>query len=202
MHEGQTVVQPPFAFADFAAILERCRPTARRVLVGSCMDGRRMPYHHEAEHCGYETNVLERIPKSRGRLSKAAMRKLQTQSAYASGYNSQQDSAMQEFGSRHGYGEQAVDEILHMKMLESLIDCETPNTLVLATGDAAIAEYSGGFLVNVKRALRKGWKIELVTWKSGMSHEYKLLAKAWGDNVRIILLDDMAEDLLAWYKPE
>src|SRR5215469_4561381 len=66
-----------------------------------------------------------------------------------------------------------VDEILHMKLLESLVDTSTPSTIVLASGDAAESEYSGGFLKNVERALLKGWKVELVAWHDGLSHDYR-----------------------------
>lgn len=97
--------------------------------------------------------------------------------------------------------EQAVDEILHMKLLESLVDTSTPSTIVLASGDAAEAEYSGGFLKNVERALLKGWKVELVAWHDGLSYEYrsKDFQRKWEGKFKIIELDDFCEELLAVY---
>jgi len=71
----------------------------------------------------------------------------------------------------------------------------------LASGDAAEAEYSGGFLKNVERALSKGWKVELVSWSQGLSTEYrsKPFLKKWKDSFEIIELDDFSEELLAIY---
>jgi len=87
---------------------------------------------------------------------------------------------------------------LHLKMLESIVDSETPSTIVLATGDAAQAEYSPGFMAMVERALKKGWKVELVSWSkniSGMYRKPEWLA-TWGSMFRVVFLDDYAEELL------
>lgn len=186
------VIQPPFSFVDLALILERCRPTTKRVLVGSYSNGRKLPYHMEAEHCGYEVNLLERVSKARVPIS-------QRRIYSASGYASASEAIA---GTRKVNVEQGVDEILQLKMLESLLDTDHPSTLVLATGDAAVAEFSGGFLHNVKRALSKGWKVEIVAWQLGMSSAFKKEAEKWGGRLQLIFLDDMAEDLLAWYRPE
>lgn len=96
--------------------------------------------------------------------------------------------------------EQAVDELLQMKMLESLLDSE-PATMVLASGDAAEAEYSGGFLKTVERALRKGWKVEVIAWKKGLSYEYRSASflERWKEKFRVIELDEFSEELLAFY---
>lgn len=95
----------------------------------------------------------------------------------------------------------SVDEILQMKMLESLLDFEEPSTIVLASGDAAEAEYSGGFVKVVERFLRKGWKVELFAWSDGLSMEYrsKSFLRRWVGKFRIIELDHFAEVLLALY---
>ncbi len=88
------------------------------------------------------------------------------------------------------------DEVL--TILESVVDVETPTTIVLATGDAAQAEYSDGFFVMVERALKKGWRVELVSWSANISNMYKRHAfrEKWGDKFRVVLLDDYAEELL------
>lgn len=82
----------------------------------------------------------------------------------------------------------------------TLISCSR-STIVLASGDAAEAEYSGGFLKNVERALKKGWKVELVAWSAGLSQDYQSsgFLKRWKDNFTIIELDDFSEELLALY---
>ncbi|KAK5115746.1 hypothetical protein LTR62_000835 [Meristemomyces frigidus] len=94
--------------------------------------------------------------------------------------------------------EQGVDEILHLKILESVVDSDVPSTIVLATGDAAQAEYSPGFMAMLERALKKGWKVEIVSWSrniSGMYRKKEFLEK-WGGMFRVVYLDDYAEELL------
>ena len=92
-----------------------------------------------------------------------------------------------------------MDEILHLKMLESVVDEVTPSTIVLATGDAAEAEYSAGFLKMVERALEKGWKVELVSFKHNISGAYKRkeFRGKWHNQFKIIVLDEYVEQLLA-----
>ena len=94
--------------------------------------------------------------------------------------------------------EQGVDEILHLKILESVVDADEPSTIVLATGDAAEAEYSKGFMAMVQRALRKGWKVELISWSKNISAAYrsKKFQVKWQEMFRIIELDEYTEDLL------
>ncbi|KAM3414274.1 hypothetical protein BST61_g10928 [Cercospora zeina] len=94
--------------------------------------------------------------------------------------------------------EQGVDEILHLKMLESILDYEVPSTMVLATGDAAQAEYSQGFMAMAERALKKGWTIELISWSKNISKAYlkSNWTGAWDGRFKIIYLDDFAEELL------
>jgi hypothetical protein len=96
--------------------------------------------------------------------------------------------------------EQCVDELLHLKMLESLVDTDAPSTMVVATGDAAKAEYSEGFMKMITRALKKGWKVELVAWAKSISYEYRKPAfvNQWvpSGQFRIIELDEYAEYLL------
>ncbi|KAF2759936.1 hypothetical protein EJ05DRAFT_474968 [Pseudovirgaria hyperparasitica] len=94
--------------------------------------------------------------------------------------------------------EQGVDEILHLKMLESVVDADEPGTMVLATGDAAVAEYSQGFLKMVERALKKGWSVELMSWRDGINRAYLDSAwrAQWGDRFRVVDLDGWVEDLI------
>lgn len=94
--------------------------------------------------------------------------------------------------------EQAVDEVLNFKMCESLIDYDEPGTLVLASGDGAVGEFSAGFFVTVERALKKGWNVELVTFSPNVSRSYvnKGFRQCWKDQFSIIYLDQFAEELL------
>lgn len=94
--------------------------------------------------------------------------------------------------------EQGVDELLHLKMLESICDHE-PSHMVLATGDANIAQFSGGFYHCVIRALSRGWTVDLVSFCGGMSRmwENETFRKQWGSSFNIIYLDDYIDELEA-----
>jgi hypothetical protein len=175
------------SFANLALIMERGRQTAKRVLVGSD----RLPSVNEAESLGYETNILERVQKVKsGTPRREKFRKdpgLATKGAFGG----------PETVAAHGWVEQGVDEILHLKMLESLIDTDKPATIVLATGDAAVAEFSEGFMKMVERALQRRWKVELVSFAHGTSYAYrnKDFRKKWGDQFQLIKLDTYVEEL-------
>ena len=83
-------------------------------------------------------------------------------------------------------------------MLESLVDADGPGTMVLATGDAAQAESSSGFMVMVERALRRGWTVELVSWSANIAAAYRKdgFRAKWGERFKVVELDDYAEELL------
>ncbi|KAF7713569.1 Uncharacterized protein PECH_002568 [Penicillium ucsense] len=176
------------SFANFSLIMERGRTAAKRVLVGSD----RLPAITEAEKLGYEANILDRVHKLKyttPRFTKS--RKTQGATApYASGPETA-GAGMER------WVEQGVDEILHLKILESIVDTDEPSTIVLATGDAAVAEYSGGFMRMVERALRRGWNVELVSFAQTMSYSYrnKEFRARWSHQFRIIELDRYVEEL-------
>ena len=187
-----------------ALILERGRPAARRILVGShgtpldSKQHKRPEYLTEAEACGYELNILERVVKTKDATPRKKRRGHGNGYATASGYSSGSDGT---YLTRKAVTEQGVDEILHMKLLESLVDTAVPSTIVLASGDAAEAEYSGGFMKNVERALKTGWKVELAAWSAGLSRDYQSDAflKRWKSQFSITLLDDFSEEMFAVY---
>ncbi|KAK2738564.1 hypothetical protein FQN57_006987 [Myotisia sp. PD_48] len=187
----------PLSFHNFSLVLERGRQTSKRVLVGSD----RFQAIDEAEKLGYETNILERVHKIK---PVTPSRKVKTfgggQGKGVNGKLQDQSSSSETNGSApvERWVEQAVDEILHLKILESIVDTESPSTIVLATGDAASAEYSDGFLKMVERALIKGWMVELVSFRSITSRAYsrKDFRARWGPRFQIIELDVYAEHLL------
>jgi len=81
--------------------------------------------------------------------------------------------------SRPRYREEAVDELLQLKLLQVLIAVPAPpprgSTIVLATGDGASSQFNReGFLGCVRQAVERGWRVELVGWEEGRS-------RAWGD---------------------
>lgn len=183
----------PLSFLNLSLVLERGRPTAKRVLVGSD----NFPAVMEAKNIGYETNILERVHKAKELTPR--------QKKYGKA-NINSKYLAQPSGSETGTGiyapekwvEQAVDEVLHLKILESIVDAKVPSTIVLATGDAAEAEYSQGFLKMVERALEKGWMVELVSFRhnTSMAYRKKDFRNKWRDQFKIVDLDEYVEELL------
>ena len=178
----------PMCFHNFSLLMERGRPAAKRVLVGSD----RPPAIEEAKELGFETNILERVHKSKELPITPRKSKSGGNSGLSSGSETTPGVGPQK------WVEQAVDEILHLKILESLVDASEPSTIVLATGDAAQAEYSAGFLKMVERALEKGWMVELVSFKLNTSNAYKRreFRARWGQMFKWIQIDPYAEQLL------
>lgn len=195
----------PLSFYNFSLVLERGRPPAKRVLVGSD----RFPAIQEAERIGYEANILDRVHKSKD-FTPAWKKFRDGKNGYgncigngnsnSNGLMGQCSSGSETNGAPapEKWVEQAVDEILHLKILESIVDTEKPSTMVLATGDAAEAEYSGGFMKMVTRALQKGWTIELVSFSQNTSATYKRkeFRSKWGSKFKMIELDGYIEELL------
>lgn len=206
---------PPvdLSFDALALLMERRRPVAKRVLVGS---NPWLSAFDKAKAVGYECSILEKVYKARelterqiyfkehdryGNHRKQA--KAPPANSVASAVNGGSGSGSGSETNTPQYAparmiEQGVDEILHLKILESIVDAETPSTMVLATGDAARAEYSEGFMAMAERALKKGWSIELVSWSHNVSAMYsrKAWTETWGERFRVVYLDDYAEELL------
>lgn len=175
------------SFSNFSLIMERGRPAAKRVLVGSD----RLPSIGEAETLGYEANILGRVHKVK--YSTPRTPKFRNRPGPQWAPNGPETVGANE----NRWVEQGVDEILHLKILESLLDTDEPATIVLATGDAAEAEYSGGFMRMVERALQRGWNVELVSFSQVTSNAYrrKDFRTRWGNRFRMIELDGYVEEL-------
>lgn len=188
---------PPFSFRSFDAILSRGRKVEKKVVAGSLGSSskRRPEYMVQADELGYEMNIMQRVLKpvspALRKKSKGSLRDLE------SATSGPETSGDDYFVGPMKNGEQGVDEILHLKILQSAIDNPNCGTIALATGDAAHAEYSDGFKRNIERTLAFGWNIELYGWSRNISlawHDPEFLAK-WGHQFRIIELDDFCEEL-------
>ncbi|KAH7081726.1 hypothetical protein BKA63DRAFT_217512 [Paraphoma chrysanthemicola] len=204
-------VQPyDMSFDSLALLMERRRPVAKRVSVGSHREANPLPHvtklFETSKAVGYECNVQEQVFIAREESSKKKffndVNKLGWQKAIqkrsGSGSDSETGAGDSKTPSAPKWVEQGVDELLHLKMCQSLLDTEVPSTMVLATGDGAEAEMSDGFLAHVERALRKGWKVELVTWRQQTNGGYKRRAfrQKWGEQFTILELDNFLEDLI------
>jgi hypothetical protein len=180
----------PMSFHNFSLVLERGRPATKRVLVGSD----KFPTIEPAKRLGYETNILERVHKVK---EPTPRQKKFRNGGGASGVSSGSETNTGA-APREKWVEQAVDEILHLKILESLIDADQPGRMIIATGDAAEAEYSGGFMRMVERALARGWSVEIASFRLNTSGAYKRkeFTSKWGQMFKWVQLDDFVEDLV------
>lgn len=206
------------SFDALALLMERRRPVAKRVLVGSLPE---VPAFAKAREVGYEVGLLEKVYKAKELTERqiyfrdrdAQYKRRSGGKPHAGASNNGNTSGGETSGAitsgseTTGNGpqfapakmiEQGVDEILHLKILESVVDSETPSTMVIATGDAAQAEYSSGFMAMAERALKKGWKVELVSWSKNISGLYmkETFRKRWGEMFKPVFLDEYAEELL------
>lgn len=200
------------SFDSLALLMERRRPVAKRVFAASHREAAPLPHVtrlvETSKAVGYENNVKEQVfirreDNDRKKFFKDVERvgwhkAIQRRSGNGSGSDSETSQPTPTTPSAPKWVEQGVDEILHLKMCQSIIDTEVPTTMVLATGDGAEAEHSDGFLAHVERALKKGWKVELVSWKQQTNGGYKnkRFRTKWGDQFKIIELDDYVESLI------
>ncbi|KAI1803551.1 hypothetical protein F4811DRAFT_553781 [Daldinia bambusicola] len=194
------ISMPPFSFKTLALVMERARDVQKRVLAGSIYgvtsnDPRASwpPYFLEAEQLNYKMNVFSRVRKRKVSPSKPKGRG-RTPTERPDEIGEISDDVTYEVRN----GEQGVDENLHLNMMDSMWDnMSHPGTMVLATGDAAEAEFSGGFLQYAIRALEKGWNLELVTWRRPLSSAWTdpKFIKRYENQFSIIFLDDFLEEL-------
>lgn len=197
---------PRFSFEGFARVLERGRDVEKRVVVGSLLStyARKWPdYMQEGSQLGYEMKILQRVLKAASPVKKH--RTVRRSNGEAEWTTSDGDSPDENaiIAGNLKQGEQGVDELLHLYMCQSALDSkQKPGTAVLATGDAAEADYSDGFKANCERLLELGWNVEIVGWSKGISKAWKEteFTQRWGDRVRIIELDPYVEELFgAWF---
>lgn len=200
------------SFDSLVLLMERRRPTAKRVYAGSQREAAPLPHVQKlvdtSKSVGYENIVREQVfirrdDSERKKFFKDVERlgwinAKQLRSSPGSGSDSETGQAASTPASAPKWVEQGVDELLHLKMCQSIIDTEVPTTMVLATGDGNTAEFSDGFLANVERALKNGWTVELVSWKQQMSAGYrnKKFRTKWGDQFKVIELDEYLEGLI------
>ncbi|RUS20549.1 hypothetical protein BC937DRAFT_94969, partial [Endogone sp. FLAS-F59071] len=200
--------KPLMNYQALFGILERNRVVARRVLVASYPLFQKLD---EAESAGYEVCVLRRVAKPYVNSPPYNHRMNKTHAfSSSSDTDTDMDSSPSKWAARAApsattRGEQCVDELLQLKIMESLLDYQVPATLVLATGDGKQAEFSqGGFYGMVVRALQRGWRVEVVSWKMQLSknflegeevRNYTSMKKKNGDAYEVVYLDQFAKEL-------
>lgn len=91
--------------------------------------------------------------------------------------------------------EQAVDEILHLKIANALLDYDPPQHLVVATGDGKMSEFGTGFRTQIERAIKRGWTAEVWAWESGLNAGYRALETSSDGAFQVRLLDPWYEQI-------
>lgn len=85
--------------------------------------------------------------------------------------------------------EQGVDEMIHAKISDSILDYKAPQTLVLVTGDGSPTPSGTSFLRKADQALRHGWDVEIYSWFDQLSNKFLELARSGTGNMRVYSLD-------------
>jgi hypothetical protein len=85
--------------------------------------------------------------------------------------------------------EQGVDEMLHLKIANAILDHDPPQTLVLATGDGNISDFGTSFVDQARRALDQGWEVKVWSWDEQLSGRYNRITEPSNGSLDINLLD-------------
>jgi hypothetical protein len=185
------------------AILHRGRPTQKRILSGSKSSSHDMEsvFYKEFEKTyGYNVEQLKRhaiTDRQTGHQAPSSSAAGIQGNALSSNDKSRRTSPDKQLGKKHK--EQGVDESLHTQILTSLLDFSEPATIVLATGDGAQSTFQTGFAECLKRALSKGWSVEVASWSESLSSVYQRgewLGYAKQGKFKIINLDKYVDFLL------
>lgn len=101
--------------------------------------------------------------------------------------------------------EKGVDELLHGKIMETILYTEIPGNIVIATGDGKSSDYTeNSFYKLCIKALKNGWKVMIISWKKQISKNYILgpeLCNLLKDNniknnYSILYLDNYIEKII------
>ncbi len=91
--------------------------------------------------------------------------------------------------------EQGVDELLHLKMANAIIDHDAPQTMVIVSGDGNISAFGTSFVGQAERALRKGWYVNVCAWTPVMTGKYRDLKSEYPDKLSLSPLDGHYREL-------
>jgi hypothetical protein len=86
-------------------------------------------------------------------------------------------------------GEQGVDEVLHLKIANALLDHEPPQRLVVCTGDARDSDFGTSFKSQIQRALKRGWEVRVWSWRDQLSGRFQQLVERSRGRLTISFLD-------------
>ena len=86
--------------------------------------------------------------------------------------------------------EQGVDEAIHLRIANILLDSEIPGLLVIATGDGATTSQGSSFTQQVRRAAKRGWTIEVWSWAESLSPLLRNTRAEFPSSITISKLDE------------
>ena len=93
----------------------------------------------------------------------------------------------------------AVDHTLQTAMLRDAFDHNgDPGTAVLLTGDGAGFDSGVGFHADLKRMHRRGWRIEVLSWRRSCNRRMREWAE---ENGKFVALDDFYESVTFLERP-
>ena len=96
--------------------------------------------------------------------------------------------------------EQGVDQTLQNAMLRDGLDyIRDPGIMVLLTGDGSGFYAGEGFHVDLERMHRRGWRIEVLSWRHSCSRRMREWAE---QNGKFIALDDYYHSVTFLERPE
>ncbi len=85
------------------------------------------------------------------------------------------------------------DRILQLRMLEDALDHNgNPGVVVLLTGDGAGYHEGAGFHRTLERMHKRGWRVEILSWRHSCNQRMRQWAKA---NGLFIALDDFYDSI-------
>ncbi len=101
-----------------------------------------------------------------------------------------------------GHREVNVDQVLQLTMVCDALDFNgDPGIAVLLTGDGEGFEIGKGFHANLERMYKKGWRIEVLSWRHSCKRAMREWAQSHGEQTQFIALDDFYESVTFLEQP-
>ena len=99
-----------------------------------------------------------------------------------------------------GGREQGVDQVLQVAMLRDMADYNgDPGIVAMLTGDGAGFADGVGFHADLERMRRRGWRIEVISWRYSCNRQMREWAE---ENGKFIALDDFYDSVTFLERPD
>ncbi len=89
--------------------------------------------------------------------------------------------------------EQGVDEAIHLRIGNILLDADEPGRIVIATGDGRQTPQGCSFTDQVVRAAKRDWQVEIWSWRIQLSKQLRDTRLRFPKHVTVFILDE-------WYR--